>query len=238
MAIRIAIVEDEQAQREALEGHIRRYAEEKKVSVSISVFSNAVSFLDHYTAEYDLVFMDIMMPMMNGMDASRALREKDSKVLLIFITSMRQYAVQGYEVEATDFIVKPVSYPEFALKFARALTKLPAEREDNLLIHTKEGYIRLQPSQISYVEVSGHYCIFHVDGKKFQQYLTMKSVEEKLDKHEFVRCNNYLLVNLSHVERVEDYTVTVDGERLQISQPKRKAFLEAFLKYQEARKYD
>ena len=114
--IGIAIVEDNREQAASLETYIKTYAAEHRLAVSVSVFHDPITFLEKYS-KFHIVYMDIMMPMLNGMDAAKLLREKDEKVVLIFVTTMRQYAIQGYEVSATDFIVKPVTYPEFALKF-------------------------------------------------------------------------------------------------------------------------
>ena len=110
----IAIVEDDREQAALLETHIKRYAAEHQLVVSVSVFYDAVTFLEKYTQGYQMIFMDIKMPMLDGMDAARFLRERDQKVVLVFVTTMRQYAIQGYDVDAADFIVKPVNYPEFA----------------------------------------------------------------------------------------------------------------------------
>ena len=101
--IDIAIVEDNREQAAALESHIKTYAADHKLSVSVSIFYEPITFLEKYSP-FHIVYMDIMMPMLNGMDAARLLREKDEKVILIFVTTMRQYAIQGYEVAASDFI--------------------------------------------------------------------------------------------------------------------------------------
>ena len=82
------------------------------------------------------------MPMLNGMDAAKLLREKDEKVILIFVTTMRQYAIQGYEVAASDFIVKPVAYPEFALKFTKVLARLEHVMPPDVLIRTDTSFVR------------------------------------------------------------------------------------------------
>ena len=132
--IRIAIVEDDREHALRLENALKKYADEHKLTLQICVFYNVISFLEQYAGDYEIVFMDIMMPMMNGMDASRMLREKDENVMLIFVTSMGQYAIRGYEVSASDFIVKPVEYPSFALKFTRALSKLPKKEDRDVLI--------------------------------------------------------------------------------------------------------
>ena len=167
--------------------------------------------------------MDIMMPALNGMDAARLLREKDEKVMIIFVTNMQQYAIQGYEVGAFDFIVKPITYPELKLKFTRALGKLQPI-SSSILIRSESGLVRLMPQDIAYVEVRKHHCIYHTRNGEYRQYQTLKSAESQLLSHGFARCNNYLLVNLAYVTRVEDMTVFVNGDALQISHPRKKEF--------------
>lgn len=236
--IRIAIVDDDKEQAALLESHIRRYDAAHKTGITMAVYYNVVTFLEKYQAEFDIIFMDIMMPMMNGMDASRLLREKDDKVMLIFVTSMRQYAIQGYDVGASDFIVKPVAYQEFTLKFTRALSKLPKSASEDLVLRAETGYVRLSPSQILYVEVRGHHCVYHTRSGEYPQYQTMKTAEEQLGGKNFARCNNYLLVNLSYVDRIENLTVWVGGEPLQISHPRKKVFTDAFAQFARSRQYD
>ena len=229
--VRIAIVEDEQEQADRLESYIRRYADEHGIGTQVTVYSNVITFLEQYKAAVDIVYMDIMMPMMNGMDASRLLREKDDKVMLIFVTSMRQYAIKGYEVDASDFIVKPVAYPEFTLKFTRALSKIPQSEDNDILLRTEGGFVRLTPGRIRYVEVRGHHCVYHTDSDTYQQYQSMKAVEEALPKEYFARCNNFLLVNLAFVEKIDNLTVWVAGEALPISHPRKKPFSDAFAQF-------
>ena len=142
--VNIAIVEDDKDQAQLLESALARYSDEFRVPLRTTVFYNAMAFLSKYSGDYDIVFMDILMPMMNGMDASRILREKDDKVMVIFVTNMQQYAIQGYEVGAFDFILKPIRYPEFKLKFTRAVSKLmPQKKVANILIKSDSGMVRL-----------------------------------------------------------------------------------------------
>lgn len=236
--IKIAIIEDDREQAALLESHIKRCAEENRLAVTVEIYYNVITFLEKYTADFHIVYMDIMMPMMNGMDAARILREKDDKVMLIFVTTMRQYAIQGYEVAASDFIVKPVSYPEFKLKFTKALSRLKIEEPKSVLIKTEAGFVKLLPSEIAYVEVKGHHCVYHTKTGEYRQYQTMKSVEESLSGEAFERCNNYLLVNLAWVKRVEGLSAFVGDEELQISHPRRKSFSDAFRSYLESVKHD
>ena len=232
----IAIVEDDREHAAQLEACIRRYAKERGFEVSVRIFYDAVTFLEKYAAEDQIVFMDIMMPMLDGMEAARILRQKDPLVVLVFVTTMRQYAIQGYEVDASDFIVKPVSYPEFALKFTRILGKIRrADAGDQVFLKTENSFVRLPAGDILYVEVKGHYCVYHTLSGEYRRYQTMKSAESALPADSFARCNNYLLVNLAHVTRVDGMRVFLKDEVLPISHPRRKAFADAVNRFMERR---
>lgn len=227
--VNIAIVEDDKDQAEQLESALIRYSNEFRVPLKTTVYYNAMAFLSKYSGEYDIVFMDILMPMMNGMDASRLLREKDDKVMVIFVTNMQQYAIQGYEVGAFDFILKPVRYPEFKLKFTRAMNKLmPQKKVASILIKSESGMVRLTPEQILYVEVQQHHCVYHTKQGDFRQYQTMKSVEAQLGEYGFARCNNYLLVNLAYIRKIDGMSVHIGNTVLPISYPRRKQFCDKF----------
>ena len=230
----IAIVEDDRDHAVLLESFIRQYAAERCIPVSVRLFHDAVTFLDQYAAEYQIVFMDIMMPMMDGMQAARLLRQKDDLVVLVFVTTMRQYAVQGYEVDACDFLVKPVTYPEFALKFTRILSKVPTQVPGSeVFLKTENSFVRLPSRDILYVEVKGHHCIYHTVGGDYRRYQTMKSAEAALPADSFAHCNNYLLVNLAHVSRMDGMEVWVGTVTLPVSYPRRKAFADAVARYME-----
>ena len=108
--LRIAIVEDDEKYADLLQEYLKKYGEERSEEFCCVMHKNAVVFLNNYKANYDIVFMDIDLPHMNGMTASQKLREVDKQVVLVFVTNLAQMAIKGYEVNAYDFIVKPVSY--------------------------------------------------------------------------------------------------------------------------------
>ena len=231
MAIRIAVVEDNQAAAQTLSDYLLRYAYENRVQFRVSSFSDAVSLLDHYTAEYDIILMDIRMPYLNGMDAAHKLRALDQKVILIFITSLTQYAVEGYEVNALSYLVKPIKYYEFALKLSRAVSKVPQVNSAKFEIRTKTSTIRLDPQDIRYVESSGHHLTFHTLDGEYTQYGSLSMTEEKLSQFHFARCNSCYLVNLQYVRHIKGYTAFLDNCELKISQPRKKAFVQALEYY-------
>ncbi len=230
--LNIAIVEDDSTQSDHLTSMLKSYSTEYSIPIKITVFSNAIIFITDYKAEYDIIFMDIMMPMMNGMDAAKILREKDNKVILIFITQIQQYAIDGYEVGALDYILKPLQFPEFKLKFTRILDKLSLQKDEkHIIIKSDSGFAKLSIDQILYVEVQQHHCTYHTLQGEFKQYQTLKNAESQLEGMNFIRCNNFLLVNLAHVSKIEGMNAYVNGKSLQISFPKKKNFVEKFVEY-------
>ena len=222
----IAIVEDSREEAETLLAYFARYGTEKGVAFKTAHFTSGEEFLSKYRPVYDLVFMDIGLPKLNGMEAAARLRELDRAVTLIFVTNMAQFAVKGYEVDAFDFVVKPVSYANFALKLQRALNKLERRRDTEVLITLSDSIFRIPASRIKYVEISGHKMVYHTTEGELSAYGNLKEAEAALGG-QFVRCNNCYLVNLNYVQAVRGYTALVDGDELQISRPRRKVFVQA-----------
>lgn len=225
----IAIVEDDNAAAEQLSVFLEKFFTEEPVHAIR--FTGSIQFLTNYKGEYDIVFMDIELPDFNGMEAARKLRELDKKVVIIFVTNMAQFAVKGYEVGALDFIVKPVTYSNFALKLKRAVEYLRANEDAKVFVPVDDGFVTLNLSEIRYVEIIKHKIIYHTVHGDYHAYGTLKKIEESLSGRHFVRCNHCYLVNLRYVTSVRGFTAYVGEEALQISHPKRKEFLHALNDY-------
>ena len=226
---RIALVEDEKVNADRFISIANEYSRTENVELRIQWYTNALTFLEEYNSQFDIVFLDIRMPVMDGMEAARELRRKDKTVMLVFLTALAQYAIQGYEVDALDYIVKPINYYDFALKLTRALKKLPQEAaEGMLLVGSENGTIRINPRSVRYVEVRGHQVIYHTLNGAVQQYSSLSQVEKQLDATQFVRCNSCFLVNLQYARGVKGYTLQLDEGELKISQPKKKRFMEVW----------
>lgn len=228
---RIAIVDDERDAAEALRGLIERYAAETGVGLETVCYENAVAFLTNYRANFDIVFMDIEMPYLNGMEGAAKLREIDHTALLIFATNLGHMAVHGYAVEAFDFVVKPIGYETLRGKLRRAFDRLAQTRGRSVTFVSEGAKLVMPASEIRYVEVADHQLLFHTDSGNYPVYGTMAKMREQLEPLGFSLCNNCYLVNLRFVRKVEKYTVTVGNDVLQISRPRKKAFLQALNDY-------
>ena len=225
--IRIAIVEDERRERAHLRDCLAYMAEKEQLEFDIVEFGSGEEFLGGYQPVYDIVLMDIELPGINGMETAKALRRLDSFVLLVFVTNMVQYAVSGYEVDALNYILKPVNRFDFALKMNKAISRTAKRTEKSVQMRAGKDLYMLPVAAIRYLEVDGHYIVYHTTEGDYSEYITLKEAEKKLDKPYFVRCNRCYLVNLKYVAAVRDDVVQVGRDELLISRPQKKAFLNA-----------
>ena len=209
-----------------LTGYLEQFGSAEGETFDVSLFKDAFSFLEEYRPEYDVIFMDIMMPGMDGMQAAAKLRQRDGNAVLIFVTSMAQFAVKGYAVDAFDYIVKPVRYQNFEMKMKKALARIRAEM-DAIVVAKPGGMIRVRTGDIRFIEARGHSIIYHTDGEEIVGSSTsLASLEERLAPSGFLRCNKCYLVNYKHIQAVQGNTVTVyGGDELQISRLRKKQFM-------------
>ncbi len=225
-SVRINIIEDDLQAEKLLREYIERYGKENNRSFVIKSYNDGRKFLETYDFSCDIVLMDIDLPGENGMDIVRKLRTKDQNVVVMFVTNLAHYAVDGYAVDAFEFIVKPVTYYNFAMKLKRGIVRLESRKDARIEIGLKGGgskFIRV--SDIKYVEVMNHTLCYHTVGGDYAANGSMTQICEQLKDYSFALCNRCYLVNFRYVEGVDQYEVTVGGEQLQISHLKRKAFM-------------
>lgn len=228
---RVGIVEDNDEASETLAGYLKEYESQRGCKFNVARFKDALDFLQTFRNNYDLIFMDIELPDINGMEVVRRIRAEDRQVIVIFVTNMAQYAIKGYEVNAMDFIVKPVNYSAFAIKLDRAVQSLEATVDKEIWITERTDKRRLRVSEIKYVEVAHHNVIYHTTAGNYTTYDQLSNVSRVLAPYPFAQCNRYLLVNLQYCTAIEEFSVTVGGERLQISRNKKKSFLLSLNEY-------
>ena len=163
--INIAIVEDDNDVVAQLKEYIARYMGENDMDYHVETFGSAESFLFGGADSFDIILMDIQLPEMDGMSAVKELRKTNELVVVVFVTSLAQYALKGYEVGATDFMVKPLNYYGFALKFRRAVTAAGRNRDENLVVRNKTRVNVLRICDIYYIEIASHTINYHTRGK-------------------------------------------------------------------------
>jgi DNA-binding LytR/AlgR family response regulator len=225
----IAVVEDDAATRAEVLGFLDRYGQEQPIQAT--AFADGAEILAKYTPRFDVILLDIEMPQVNGMETARRIRQMDPEVVLVFLTNMATYAIQGYEVGAMDFLLKPIQYDAFAMKLGRVLKRVRQKGEKQILLTLPGGAKKLALRQIYYVEVQNRMLHYHTDQGEYVMRGTMQSVEQQLSPYPFVKCNHWYVVNLMHVTEVRKNIVVVGGHELEISRRNRTAFLRALTEY-------
>lgn len=229
--VRIALVEDDAAYRQQLVQYLEQYTRESGVKFRITAFSDGDAIVDGYSANYDIILMDIVMPLMNGMEAAEHIRELDGDVVIIFITNTPQYAMKGYLVDALDYVLKPIGYYAFSQRIDRALSRMKKRTRIYVTVPLKGGVRKVDASQIMYVEVQDHELMYHTAGEVFASRGTLSEVEKMLPAEQFFRCSSCCLVNLEYVEEVLSSDIVVGDQRIKVSRPRKKPLLDALNNY-------
>ncbi len=229
--VRIAIVEDEEVFAEELAGYLKKYQKESGEEIQVKHYRDGDEITSGYKPQFEMILMDIQMKFMDGMSAAEEIRKVDSEVIIIFITNTPQYAIHGYEVGALDYILKPVSYFAFSQKLNRAIEQIEKRKHTYVTISVKGGILRLDTSDIYYVESYGHNLVYHTRLGDHISAGTMKQAEELLKNLGFSRGNKCYLLNLQHVEGIQDKCAVVKGCRLQISRPRMNMFMQDLTRY-------
>ncbi len=229
--LKIAICEDDPKALSLCRSHIERFERESGEVCAVSAFSDAVQFLDAFRAGmFDLIFMDIQMPVLNGVEAAKRLRRTDPSVSLVFVTDLKNRMADGYAVEAMDFIVKPMNYLKFSVVMKRAAKRLSRPKSE-VFLQSGGDLFRVAVDEILYVEVDRNRCFYHTENGVIEIWSSLKKEEERLKDDPFVKANSCYLVNLAHIKSISGDAVQVGGESLAISRSKRRELMEAFTAY-------
>lgn len=224
--LRIAIVEDEMQQAQRLLDFVERYSRDRGISIESLHFKDGLTFLEEYREGFDVVFLDIGMPVMDGMECAHRLRERDENILIIFVTNMAQYAIKGYEVDALAYMLKPVLYEELAVKLDKVLRIVRQRDSATYTIIRKDATNILNIRDIIYIEVFDHNLVFHTADAEYEVYGKLSILEEDTRFTRFVKISKSHLVNCAHITTINKDTLIAGGKLLPLTRRRRKECLE------------
>lgn len=227
----IAVVDDSREDAGHLEAFLSRYHQEKKLPMQVHTFLSSVDFLESFHGEYDIIYLDIEMPGSNGLEVAHEIRSRDETAAIIFITNMAQYAIRGYEVNAVDFMVKPVGYFNFVQKLEKAIRAAEKRGTQFLLLSNGDGIYRIPPADVLYIEKDKNYLVYYTRKGLFQQRGTIQEARQRLQGLAFSECTSGCLVNLRYVDRIGKETILVGGEELPVSRRMKKSFVQDYMDF-------
>lgn len=222
-------MEDDAQSALRLRDYISKYSLVNHKQIGVSHLTDGMDLVDDYRGQYDIILLDIQMKHLDGMTAAEKIRKVDPDVIIIFITSTVQYAVQGYNVDALGYVLKPVPYPAFAQLMDKATTRVEAKQDKTYIkIAVDERQMKIDCSTVSYIESQRNNVVIHCEDESFVTSGPLKKFEELLSTHGFSKCHNAYLVNISFVDAVQKEAVELStGEVLPISRAKKKEFMAA-----------
>ena len=223
----VAVVDDDPRDSSLLKGHIESYFEKQQVTAVVKVFRDGLDFI-RSTDAFDIVFLDIQMEKLDGLEAARIFRKINKDSILIFVTNMAQFAIKGYEVEALDFIIKPATMSSIVYVLDKAMKRIDGSSNALFSLKTPEGTVSLSTNDIKYVEVFDHNLVYHTNRGDYTIRGRLSDVVSKLDPERFVLCNRSFIVNLRHVSNIAADYLTIEGTRIPVSKSHRKELMKRF----------
>jgi DNA-binding LytR/AlgR family response regulator len=212
--MRIAICDDLQREREVL----RKCVEKIQINAEVFEYENGNELLVHHkNNRYDIVFLDILMPIINGINIAEAIREYDRETPIVFLTTSEEFAVRSYRVFAFDYLLKPIQ----EIEIHNCLRRFSALKKDIALINVKLMGVdtKILISNILYLESNLHKIVFHLAGsREIQLTAKLSDYEMLIESFNFCRCHKSYIVNIEHVSSIigDQYTMT-NGDKIKIS---------------------
>lgn len=225
--IEIAVCDDEQIYIDRLVRYIEVYSEECEMDINITAYNSGRVLLEDIKkdmSKYDIVFLDVEMPDIDGVDTARKIRKIREDVIICFVTSFDKYAIQAYGVEALAYVVKPVAYAEVKRVLGRAVVMVQYAFDYK---EAEERYVEVPIAKntrivdvrtIQYIEKRRNKCVLHCTDAELTCYETLKKIHDKLDKNTFIYAHQGYIVNFDAIKEVKDSVICFgDGVEVPLS---------------------
>lgn len=231
MNIKCAIVDDEPIARKGL----MEYTSQVDFLELVGVFEDAQQL---YTIvnemEIDLIFLDIEMPGFSGIDFIRSLKHPP---LIIITTAFQQYALEGFELDVVDYLLKPVTLPRFLkavnktreILQARVVMHAPQSVDDHFFIKENGRYTKVLYDEVLYIEALQNYVAIHLNNRKLVSYITLSQLEKQLPGNLFMRIHKSYMASLLKIDSIEGNTVLIGKEKIPVSRTTREQLMQKVL---------
>lgn len=232
--IKIAVCDDDIAFTGTTQTFLDQIAKEQHLELEVSIFLSGKSLVQEYQEinHFDLIFLDIEMNGMDGIETAKLIREKDYHVLIVYISSHEEYLRQLFEAEPFRFLKKPVGYEDFLSVFLLAQKRISAMQNNYFCFRSGKNITKILCKDILYFESSGRKVLLHTLQHSYEFYDKLNHIEENLKDFQFVRIHKAYLVNIDNVESFQYERLSLtDGTILSISDKNRPRLRNEFWHY-------
>ncbi|MDA3730422.1 LytTR family DNA-binding domain-containing protein [Niameybacter massiliensis] len=231
--IKIAICEDDSQERAKLRRYITAFAAERGAELSVDDYASGEAFLEQWDgAHYHVLFLDVYMGGMTGIELAKHVRTIDEKVMIIFVTSDTSHALEGYKIHAYDYIIKPIQHIDFIHTLQDIMNHIQVDDEPAFIFPTTGGDLRLKLKDIYYIESNIRKTNIYLDGEQYTCQYNINTLEEKLLKSGFIRTHRSFLVNMARLKLIKGNEVFLEnGQTVFLSKYKQKEVKVRFMHY-------
>ena len=227
--LNIAVCDDEKVIRE----QIKELIEEQSEAVNIKLFTSGEELLA-CDEVFDIIFLDIQMGGLSGIETARILRKQESETIIIFVTAVKEYVFEAFDVEAFHYLLKPIEDDKFVEVFERAMKGVLARKtkmQERIFIKTRNRNITIDKSRILYVESRTRKVEIHLNNECIETYATMNEMEKQLGEG-FYRCHRGYLVNMAYILEYDTSKISLNnGEEIYMAKDKYSDFVKEYMRY-------
>lgn len=211
--IEIAICDDDKLVIDYIVTTLTQISKKNNLYINIHTFTSGMEFISNYNTSksYDIIFLDILLDCLNGIDIAKHIRETNDITKIIFISSSSEYILDGYDVEASNYLIKPLDYEKLNKVFIKAIKSLYNTNSKLLKINQGSKIITLPLSKVLYFEVYNRKVIAILDNSTIEFYSRLSDIEALISNYNFVRCHRSYLVNVCKISQLSSSEITLNN---------------------------
>ena len=236
--LRIAVCDDEKNDRDRVHGLLDEYLKEKNVSAEVRVFDHPDKLLEECEDFRPQIYiLDIVMPMVTGIQAARDIRWNQPDAQIVFITSESSYALESFDVNPINYILKPVEREKLFSTLDLAISRIKDEGEKSISVKEKSGFRTLRLNEIMYIDYRNHVVSYHLsDGETVSTATLRIGFTEYMEKNhrgtDFIRCHESIAVNVAAIDKLTKTDITLrNGEVIPVSKSRYPEVVDCYMEY-------
>lgn len=228
----VGICDGEQTVRSLLASFVARYRSETSMEIQLLSYSTGEKLLKNYLLDIDLIFLEIPLRKVSGLKIAEHIKQYDKQVRIVFLTTVLSYVLEAYDVGASNYLLKPLSYEKFCKELNRVLEQKLNKEGCHFLEQNKQGLYKIYFHDVRYIETSGKSTLIHTQNSDIPSNRQMKQFEQLFIDTPLIRCHAGYIVNLRYFQKLEDSTlILTDGTRIPVSRNRRALVLSQIQHY-------